>query len=57
MLIVDIAQSVEDVENSLNCSAKTAQRALDLLRNADTIRFEGSKKNGYYVLTKTENLR
>ncbi|NLX18205.1 MAG: response regulator [Desulfobulbus sp.] len=47
----------EDVESSLNCSAKTAQRALDVLRNADIIRFQGSKKTGHYVLTKTGDLR
>lgn len=47
----------EDVENGLKCSDKTAQRALDVLRNADIIKFQGSKKTGYYVLTKTEDLR
>lgn len=47
----------EDVENGLKCSDKTAQRALDVLRNADIIKFQGSKKTGHYVLTKTGNLR
>ncbi|HRS72706.1 MAG TPA: response regulator [Anaerohalosphaeraceae bacterium] len=47
----------EDVESSLKCSDKTAQRALDVLRNADIIKFQGSKKTGYYVLTKTGDLR
>jgi hypothetical protein len=45
----------EDVERGLNCSAKTAQRALDILRNGVIIWFEGSKKNEYYVLIKTGN--
>jgi hypothetical protein len=47
----------EDVESSLKCSDKTAQRALDVLRNADMIKFQGSKKTGYYVLSKTVDLR
>ncbi len=46
----------EDVEEGLKCSDKTAQRALDFLRNAKFIEFQGSKKTGYYVLTRTPNL-
>lgn len=40
----------EDVGRNLDCSEKTAQRSLDVLRNAGLISFEGSKKTGFYVL-------
>ena len=40
----------EDVGRNLNCSEKTAQRSLDVLRNAGLISFEGPKKTGFYVL-------
>ncbi|HOM75194.1 MAG TPA: response regulator [Anaerohalosphaeraceae bacterium] len=47
----------EDVEKDLNCSDKTAQRALDILRNDGLITFEGSKKTGFYRLMEKQKIR
>lgn len=47
----------ENVEKDLNCSDKTAQRALDILRNDGLITFEGSKKTGFYRLVEKPNPR
>jgi predicted HTH transcriptional regulator len=47
----------EHVESGLDCSSKTAQRALDVLRNADIIMFEGSRKTGHYILKEARDPR
>ena len=47
----------EHAETGSDCSAKTTQRVLGVLRNADMIRFQGPRKTGYYVLTEIRDPR